>query len=94
MYYLVSKTDRTNHAKVRKEPFATEDQAIDRARGLLASGRAGRPGTTCRTGSLSTIGPSAFRSRPPRWTCSKHGSAICSMNCSGLAGNSKREHPL
>ncbi len=40
MYYLVSKIDRTNHAKVRKEPFATEDQAIDRARGLLASGEA------------------------------------------------------
>jgi len=35
MYYLVSKVDRTNHAKVRKEPFATEDQAID-----LASGEA------------------------------------------------------
>jgi hypothetical protein len=40
MYYLVSKIDGTNHAKVRKEPFATEDQAIDRARGLLASGEA------------------------------------------------------
>lgn len=40
MYYLASKIDRTNHAKVRKEPFATEDQAIDRARGLLASGEA------------------------------------------------------
>ena len=40
MYYLVSKIDRTNHAKVRKEPFATEDQAIDRARGLLARGEA------------------------------------------------------
>ena len=40
MYYLVSKIDRANHAKVRKEPFATEDQALDRARGLLASGEA------------------------------------------------------
>jgi hypothetical protein len=40
MYYLVSKIDRTNHAKVRKEPFATEDQAVDRARGLLARGGA------------------------------------------------------
>lgn len=40
MYYLVSKVDRTNHAKVRKEPFATEDQAIERARRLLASGEA------------------------------------------------------
>jgi hypothetical protein len=38
MYYLVCKADRTNHAKVRKEPFMTEDQAIDRARALLASG--------------------------------------------------------
>jgi hypothetical protein len=40
MYYIVSKIDRTNHAKVRKEPFATEDQAIDRARELLAGGEA------------------------------------------------------
>ena len=27
--------------------------------------------------------PSASPSRTPRWTCSRHGSAICSMNCSG-----------
>jgi hypothetical protein len=40
MYYLVSKLDPKNHAKVRKEPFATEDQTIDRARALLASGEA------------------------------------------------------
>jgi hypothetical protein len=40
MYYLASKVDPENHAKVRKEPFATEDQAIDRARALLASGEA------------------------------------------------------
>jgi len=40
MYFLVSKLDAKNHAKVRKEPFSTEDQAIDRARGLLASGEA------------------------------------------------------
>lgn len=40
MYYLVSKVDRTNHAKVRKESFATEDQAIERARRLLAGGEA------------------------------------------------------
>ncbi len=40
MYYLVSKLDQTNNAKVRKEPFASEDEAIDRARALLASGEA------------------------------------------------------
>jgi len=40
MYYLVCKIDPQNHAKVRKEPFATEDQAIDRACALLASGEA------------------------------------------------------
>ncbi len=40
MYFLVCKIDTTNHAKVLKEPFATEDEAIERARGLLASGEA------------------------------------------------------
>jgi len=40
MYFLVSKLDPKNHAKVRKEPFATKEQAIDRARALLASGEA------------------------------------------------------
>lgn len=39
-YYLVSKIDPKNHAKVLKERFETEDQAIDRARALLASGEA------------------------------------------------------
>jgi hypothetical protein len=29
-----------NHGKVRKELFSTEDQAIERARSLLASGEA------------------------------------------------------
>jgi hypothetical protein len=55
--------------------------------------RAGRPSTICRTGRSRMIGPIAFRSRTPRWTCSRDGSAICSMNCSGRAGDSKREHP-
>jgi hypothetical protein len=40
MYFLVSKLDPKNHAKVRKEPFATEEQTIDRARALLANGEA------------------------------------------------------
>lgn len=40
MYFLVSKLDPKNHAKVAKEPFSTEYQAIDRARTLLASGKA------------------------------------------------------
>ena len=40
MYYLVSKVDPKNHANVLKEPFSTEDEAIERARALLASGKA------------------------------------------------------
>ena len=40
MYFLVSKLDPKNHANVLKEPFSTEDQAIDRARALLATGKA------------------------------------------------------
>ncbi len=40
MYFLVSKLNPKNHANVLKEPFSTEDQAIDRARTLLTSGKA------------------------------------------------------
>jgi len=40
MYFLVSKLDPKNHANVLKESFSTEDQAIDRARTLLASSKA------------------------------------------------------
>jgi hypothetical protein len=40
MFYLTCKLDPKNHAKVRKEPFATEEQTIDRARASLASGEA------------------------------------------------------
>jgi hypothetical protein len=40
MYYLVCKLDQKNHAKVRKESFATEQEAVDRARLTLASGEA------------------------------------------------------
>jgi hypothetical protein len=40
MYHLASKTDPTNHGKVLREPFATEDQAVNRARALLTSGEA------------------------------------------------------
>ena len=46
---------------------------------------AGRRSTTFRRGPSPTIGPSACRSRTPRSTCSRHGSAISSMNCSGRA---------
>ena len=55
--------------------------------------RADRQSTTCRTGRSRMIGPSASPSRTPRWTCSRRGSAISSMNCSGRAGDRKREHP-
>ena len=54
---------------------------------------ADRQSTTCRTGRSRMIGPSTSPSRTPRWTCSRHGSAISSMNCSGRAGDLKREHP-
>jgi hypothetical protein len=40
MYFLVSKIDPNNYGKVRKEPFFTENEAIDRARALLTSGEA------------------------------------------------------
>ena len=36
-----------------------------------------------RRGASSTTGPRACRSRMPRSTYSKHGSATCSTNCSG-----------
>ena len=48
---------------------------------------AGRRSTISRPGRLRTIGPSAFRLRRPRWTCSRHGSATSSTNCSGPADN-------
>jgi hypothetical protein len=54
---------------------------------------ADRQSTTCRTGRSRMIGPSASPSRTPRWTCSRLGSAISSTNCSGRAGDRKREHP-
>jgi hypothetical protein len=40
MYLMVCKVDPKNHAKVLGERFSTEDEAINRACGLLASGEA------------------------------------------------------
>ena len=40
MYFLICKIDPTNHGKVLKEEFSSEKDAIERARGLLASGEA------------------------------------------------------
>lgn len=40
MYFLICKLDRKNHEKVLREPFETEEQAVERASGLLASGDA------------------------------------------------------
>jgi hypothetical protein len=40
MFFLICKIDPTNQGKVLKEPFSTEDEAIARARVLLASGEA------------------------------------------------------
>jgi hypothetical protein len=46
---------------------------------------AGRRSTILRPGSSRTIGPSACRSRRPRWMRSSRGSAISSTRCSGAA---------
>jgi hypothetical protein len=46
---------------------------------------AGRRSTTCRPGLSRTIGPTLYRSPTPSSMCSRHGSAISSMNCSGRA---------
>jgi hypothetical protein len=46
-------------------------------------GSVGRRSTTCRRGPSRTIGPTLCRSPTPSSTCSRHGSAISSMNCSG-----------
>ncbi len=40
MYYLICKLDSEDHARVLKEPFETEEQAISRACALLTSGEA------------------------------------------------------
>ncbi len=44
-----------------------------------------RRSATCRRGALRTIGQTPYRSATPSSACSMHGSAICSMNCSGRA---------
>jgi hypothetical protein len=54
------------------------------SRGLAS---AGRQSTISWPGPSRTIGPSAFRLRGPRWTCSRRGSATSLMNCSGPADN-------
>jgi len=46
---------------------------------------AARPSTTLKNGPSRTTGPNACRSRRPRSTCSRPGSAICSTNYSGRA---------
>ena len=48
---------------------------------------AGRRSMISRPGPSRTIGPSAFRLRRPRCTCSRRGSATSSTNCSGPADN-------
>jgi hypothetical protein len=40
MYYLTCKLDPKDHARVLKEPFETEEQAISRACALLSSSEA------------------------------------------------------
>ena len=55
------------------------------SRRSLGPALAGRRSMMSRLGPSRTIGPSACRSRKPRWTCSRHGSATSSTNCSGPA---------
>ncbi len=40
MYYIVCKLDPNNHGKVMKEPFGTEEEAMEKACALLTSGEA------------------------------------------------------
>jgi hypothetical protein len=54
---------------------------------------ADRPNTMSRRGAWRTIGPRAYRSRTPRSTYSRRGSAIFSMNCSGRAFEVRRHLP-
>lgn len=44
-----------------------------------------RPSTMSKRGLSQTIGPTLYRSQTPNSRCSRHGSAICSMSCSGRA---------
>ena len=55
------------------------------SRRSLGPALAGGRSMISRLGPSRTIGPSACRLRRPRLTCSKHGSAISSTSCSGLA---------
>ena len=57
------------------------------------SGRASvaRPSMMLRHGPSRTIGPTLCRSPTPSSTCSRYGSAICSMNCSGRANDLRRQ---
>ena len=58
----------------------------------LALGRASaaRRNMIYRNGPSPTTGPSVYRSPRPRPTCSRHGSAIFSTNCSGHADDVRR----
>jgi hypothetical protein len=49
-----------------------------------------RPGTMSRRGLSRIIGRTLCRSPTPSSTCSKHGSATCSTNCSGHADEMQR----
>ena len=58
-----------------------------------AHGRAlaDRSNMMLRPGPSPTIGPSVCRLRTPNSTCSKRGSAICLMSCSGRANDLRRQ---
>ena len=49
-----------------------------------------RPSTMLKRGPSPTIGQTLCRSPMPSSTCLRHGSAICSMNCSGHADEMQR----
>jgi len=58
----------------------------------FSSALAGLRSTTLRRGRSRMIGLSAYRSRTPRWTCSRPGSATSSTSCSGNADDQIRRH--
>ncbi len=65
---------------------------LKRCWAFLGRFRAGRRSMTSPPGSSQTIGPSISRSRKPRWMCSRRGSAISSMSCSGRADDVTGRH--
>ena len=72
--------------------FLRPPSSLKRCSAILGHSPAGRQSMTSRPGSSPTTGPSMSRSRKPRWMCSRRGSAISSMSCSGRADDVTGRH--